>query len=82
MRSNKRSDKNRNEHTSGITRAIQASKNFLEKRLKWYGHVRRTKEEHVVRRILDADIPAKRRRRRPKLRWKDACQRDMTVAGQ
>ena len=59
----------------------QASNKITEKRLKWYGHVRRMKEEHIVRRMLDVDIPGKRRRGRPNLRWKDACKRDMTQAG-
>ena len=53
---------------------MQASKKITEKRLKWYGHVRRMKEEHIVRRMLDVDIPGKRRRGRPNLRWKDAIQ--------
>ena len=39
------------------------------------------KEEHIVRRMLDVDIPGKRRRGRPNLRWKDACKRDMIQAG-
>ena len=61
---------------------VQASKKITEKLLKWYGHVRRMKEEHIVRRMLDVDIPVKRRRRgRPNLRWKDACKRDTTYAG-
>ena len=34
-----------------------------------------------MRRMLDVDIPGKRRRQRPCLRWKDACKRDMTQAG-
>ena len=34
-----------------------------------------------MRRMLDVDIPGKRRRGRPNLRWKDACKRDMTQAG-
>ena len=38
-------------------------------------------KEHIVRRTLDVDIPGKRRRGRPNLRWKDACKRDMTEAG-
>ena len=41
----------------------------------------RMKEEHVVRRMLDVDIPRKRKRGRPNLRRKDACKRDMTEAG-
>ena len=39
------------------------------------------KEEHIVRRMLDVDIPEKRRRGWPNLRWKDACKRDMTETG-
>ena len=76
-----RRDNVRNEHIRGTTRVVQASKKITEKRLKWYGHVRRMKEEHIVRRMLDVDIPGKRRRGRPNLRWKDACKRDMTQAG-
>ena len=60
---------------------VQASKKITEKRLKWYGHVRRMKEEHIVRRMLDVEIPGKIRRGRPNLRWKDVCKRDMTIVG-
>ena len=76
-----RSKKIQNEHIRETTRVVQVSKKITEKRLKWYGHVRRMKEEHIVRRMLDVDIPGKRRRGRPNLRWKDACKRDMTEAG-
>ena len=38
---------------------VQASKKITEKRLKWYGHVRRMNEEHIVRRMLDVDIQGK-----------------------
>ena len=60
---------------------VQASKKIAEKRLECYGHVMRMKEEHIVRRILDVKIPCKRRRGRQNLKWKDACQRDMTEVG-
>ena len=75
-----RRDKIRNEHIRGTTRVVQGSNKITEKRLKWYGHVMRMKEEHIVRRMLDVDIPGKRRRGRPSLRLKDACKRDMTQA--
>ena len=42
--------------------------------------VRRMKEESIVRRMLDVDMPGKRKRCRPHLRWKDACKRDITKA--
>ena len=48
-----RRDKTRNEHIRGTTRMVQASKKVTEKRLRWYGHVRRMKEEHIVRGMLD-----------------------------
>ena len=60
---------------------VQAYKKITEQRLKWYGHVRRKKGEHIVRRMLDVDIPGKRRRGRPNLRWTDACKIAMTQAG-
>ena len=54
----------------------------IEKRLKWYGHVRRMKEEHTLKRMPDGhDILGKRRREQPNLRWNDACKRDTTEAG-
>ena len=59
-----RRDKIRNEHFRGTARVVQASKKITEKRLKWYGHVRRMKEEHIVRRMLDVEITGKRRRGR------------------
>ena len=71
-----RKDNIRNEQIRGTSRVVQASKKITDKRLKWYGHV--MKEEHTVRRMLDVDIPGKRRRGRPNLRWKDAFKRDMT----
>ena len=47
-----RRDKIRNEPIRGTTRVVQSSETITEKRLKWYGHVRRMKEEHIVRRML------------------------------
>ena len=79
-----RRDKIRNKHIRGTDNksgASDACKKITQKRLKWYGHVRRMKEEHIVRRMLDVDIPGKRRRGRANLRWKDTCKRDMTEVG-
>ena len=77
-----RRDTIRNEHIRGTTRVVQASKKITEKRLKWNGHVRRMKEEHIVRRMLDVELPEKRSRPRgrPNIRWKYACKSDMTEA--
>ena len=61
---------------------VQACKKITEKRLKCC--VRPCEENErgahghmmvivIVRRMLDVDIQGKRRRGRPNLRWKDAC---------
>ena len=76
-----RRDHIQNEHIRGTTRVVQASKKITEQRLKWYGHVRRMKWEHTVRRMLDVDIPVKTRRGRSNLGCKDVCKRDMTQTG-
>ena len=72
-----RKDKIRNEHIRGTTRVAQASKKITKRRLIWYGHVLKRDGEHILRKVLRADIPGKRKRGRPKTRWKDACQRDL-----
>ena len=65
-----RRDKIRNEHIRW-TRVMKASTKITEKRLKSYGHVRRMKVEHIVRRILDASTYQMNIiRGRPNLRWK------------
>ena len=71
-----RKDKIRNEHIRGTTRVAQASEKITERRLNWYEHVMRRDGEDMLRKVLKADIPGKRKRGRPKARWKDACQRD------
>ena len=71
----------RNEHIRGTTRVGQASKKITERRLNWYGHVMRRDGEHILRRVLRADILGKTKRGRPKTRWKDACQRDLKSTG-
>ena len=61
-----RKDKIRNEHIRGTTRVAQASKKITERRLNWYGNVMRRDEELVLRKVLRADIPRKRKGGRPK----------------
>ena len=39
-----------------------------EARLRWFGHVKRRKDEYVGRRMLDMDLPGRRKRGRPKRR--------------
>ena len=57
-----RKDKIRNEHIRGMTKVVQASRKITERRLKWYGHVMRMEEDHVVRRAGESDTGEKEER--------------------
>ena len=49
-----------------------------QKRLHWYGHVKRREEDNLSSQMMDVIVPGKRRRRRPRLRWTDNHREDMT----
>ena len=72
-----KTDQIRNEHVRGSVKVAPVTKKITEKRLKWYGHVKRRDEGHVLRRTLDAPVPGKRWRGRQKIRWKDSCNKDL-----
>ena len=52
-------NKIRNQHTRGTTRVTQASDVITERRLNWHGHVMMRDGEHILRKVLRADIPGK-----------------------
>ena len=70
-----------NSVTDGLSSSHARTRSITERRLIWYGHVMRRDGEHILRKVLRADIPGKRKRGRPKTRWKDACQRDLKSTG-
>ena len=52
-----------------------------EARLRWYGHVTIRNVEYVGRRVLNIDVPGRRRRGMPRKSWKDPITKDMKVVG-
>ena len=42
-----------------------------QSRLRWYGYVRRMDDDYVSRKVLEVQLPGKRRRCRPKSRYLD-----------
>ena len=46
-------------------------------RLRWYGHVKRREEDHVLRRALEMEVEGARPRGRPKKTWKRCVEEDM-----
>ena len=52
-----------------------------ETRLLWYGHVQRREEQHVTKRVLNMELPGRRKQGRPKRRWRDCVREDMKKCG-
>ena len=52
-----------------------------ERRLKWYGHVRRREEENPVRRVMDLEVDGRRSPGRTKKTWKKTVDDDMILDG-
>ena len=55
----------------------EISAKVKESRLQWYWNVRRREESYVERRVMEMEIPGKRRRGRPGRRWMDNITEDM-----
>ena len=52
-------------------KVCQMSTFLRQKRLHWYGHIRRREEDNLTRKVMDLVVPGKRRRGRPRRRWID-----------
>ena len=50
---------------------------LMQKRPRWYGHVRRRHESHTTRTVLDMVVEGVRPRGRPKLQYMDTIRRDI-----
>ena len=50
-------------------------------RLMWYEHVMRRDQEYVGRKMMEMELPGKRRRGRPKRRFLDVVKEDMKEVG-
>ena len=76
-----RKDKIRNEHIRSTVKVEQLGMKMREGRLRWYGHVMRRDQEYVGRKMMEMELPEKRRRGRPKRRFLDAVKEDMQEVG-
>ena len=52
-----------------------------EGRLRWHGHVMRRDQEYVGRRMMEMELPGRRRRGRPRRRFLDMLKEDMEEVG-
>ena len=78
IRGKTRKDHVRNTIIQEDANVCQMSTFLRQKRLHWYGHVKRREADNLSRKMLDMVVPGKRRRGLPRLRWTDNNREDMT----
>ena len=61
-----RKDKIRNEYIRGTVQVKRLGMKMREGMLRWYGHVMRRDQEDVGRKMMETELPGKRKRGRPK----------------
>ena len=76
-----RKDKIRNEHIRSTVKVERLEMKMREGRLRWYGHVMRRDQEYVGRKMMEMELPGKRRRERPKRRFLDVVKKGMEEVG-
>ncbi|KAK3543841.1 hypothetical protein QTP70_030074, partial [Hemibagrus guttatus] len=76
-----RLDRIRNEYIRGTAHVGRLGDKVREARLRWFGHVQRRESEYIGRRMLDKELPGRRKRGRPKRRYMDGINEDMKLVG-
>ena len=61
-----RKDKIRNEYIRNTVKLERLGMKLREGRLRWYGHAMRRDQEYVGRKMMEMELPGKRKRGRPK----------------
>ena len=74
-------DKIRNEYIRSTVKVERLEMKMREGRLRWYGHVMRRDQEYVGRKMIEMELPGKRKRGRPKKRFLDVVKEDMGEVG-
>ena len=67
----------RNEEIREAATVQPIATHLMQKRLRWYGHVRHRYESHIISTVLDMVVEGVRPRGRPKLRYMDTIRRDI-----
>ena len=71
-----RKDKIKNEYIRDTVKVKRLGIKMREGRLRWYGHVMRRDQEYVERKVMEMELPGKRKRGRPKRRFLDVVKED------
>ena len=70
-------DRIRNERIRGTTKLVDLSKKVQERKLQWYGHIKRRDEQYLGNGISDMTVEGRRERGRPRSRWRDCVGEDI-----
>ena len=76
-----RKDKIGKKYIRGTVKVQRLGIKIGEGRLRWYGYVMRRDQEYVGRKIVEMELPGKRRRGRPQRRFLDVVKKDMGEVG-
>ena len=76
-----RKNKTGNEYIKGTVKVERLGMKMSEGRLKWYGHVMRRDREYVGRKMIEMELPGKKKRGRPKRRFLNLVKEDMWEVG-
>ncbi|MCJ8730703.1 hypothetical protein PDJAM_G00187500 [Pangasius djambal] len=76
-----RLDRIRNEYIRGTAHVGRLGDKVREARLRWFAHVQRRESEYIGSRMLDMELPGRRRRGRPKRRYMEVINEDMKLVG-
>ena len=71
-----RKGKIRNEYIRDTVKVERLGMTMRESRLRWYEQVKRRDQEYVGRKMMEMELPGKRKRRRPKRRFLDVVKED------
>ena len=76
-----RKDKIRNKYIRGTVKVERLGMKMREDRLRCYGHVMWRDQEYVGRKMMEMEVPGKRKRERPKRGFLDVVKEDMGEIG-
>ncbi len=71
----------RNEEIREAATVQPIATHLMQKRLRWYGHVRRRDESHITRTVLDMEVEGVTPRGRPESRYMYTIRRDINKNG-
>ena len=74
-------DRLKNKHIRGTVNIRYQGKKVREDRLRWFGLIKRRNSGYIGRRMLEMDLPGRRKSERPKRRFLDVVKEHMQVVG-